>query len=98
MDERPEPESVADIGIDIGRHIHTPGASLPDQVDGLLHERPILLAGRLQMINVHRYVGAAADLQSLADGLQHTPALSSFHSACEWSRIRRTAKPLSPSR
>ena len=88
MDERPEPESVADIRIDIRRHIHSPGARLPDQIDGLLHERPILLAGGLQMVNVHRYVGAAANLQSLADGLQHFRAFISHVGGVESAVLR----------
>ena len=88
VDERPESESVSYVRINIRRHVHAFGAGLPDQVDRLLHQGPVLFAGGLQVINVHRNFGAAAYLQRFADSLQHFRALIAHVSGIEAAILR----------
>ena len=63
------------VRVDVGRDVHPRGPRRIDQRDGFGHERPVLLTGRLQVIDVDRDPGALSDLKGFADGVEDRVAL-----------------------
>ena len=75
VQERAQADAVAHVRVDVGRDVHAGGADRVDQREGFVHEGPVALAGRLEVVDVDGYSGAFADGDGLADGFENRVAL-----------------------
>ncbi|MCR5879989.1 hypothetical protein [Phenylobacterium sp. J367] len=71
---RVETGGAGGVGVHVGRDPQALGAGGLDLRDGLVELAPVLLAGRLQVVDLGRRAGAAGDLDQLVDRFQQARA------------------------
>jgi hypothetical protein len=78
-----------EVGVHVGRDVEALGAGGRDPLEHLGHPAPVLLAGDLQVPDLHREAGTASDVDRLVEGLEHLVTLVPHVRGVEAAELRR---------